>query len=88
MKEANVSVREMKSCLRRAVKLSFNVPQTSLQNFSSVIKHLKSVNLKVGRKSVVPVHLETQLDEYLIEMAVSTTYEGTMRKYGLARWLF
>ncbi|KAK9754303.1 DDE superfamily endonuclease [Popillia japonica] len=63
-----VSVREKKMGLRKAVKL-YEVPQTSLQRFVNSDKTPEEcVNLKVGRKPVLPANLETELVEYLIEM--------------------
>ncbi|KAI4454143.1 helix-turn-helix psq domain [Holotrichia oblita] len=68
MMKAIVSVREKKMGLRKAVKL-YEVPQTSLQRFINSDKTPEErVNLKVGRKPVLPANLETELVEYLIEM--------------------
>ncbi|KAK9719572.1 CENP-B N-terminal DNA-binding domain [Popillia japonica] len=65
---------EKKMGLRKAVKL-YEVPQTSLQRFVNSEKTPEDektpeecVNLKVGRKPVLPANLETELVEYLIEM--------------------
>lgn len=77
MMKAIVSVREKKMGLRKAVSL-YQVPQTTLQRFVNSDKTPEEcVNLKVGRKSVLPAELETELVNYLIEM--------DNRFYGLRR---
>lgn len=77
MIKAIISVRNKEMGLKKACKL-YNVPHTTLQRFVNSGKIPEEcVNQSVGRKPVLPHHLENVLVEYLIDM--------DNRFYGLTR---
>lgn len=68
MIEAVKAVRENKMGLKKAVKL-YSVPKTTLQRFvHSDQPPDEVVNTTIGRRPVLPTHLEESLVSYLIVM--------------------
>lgn len=68
MIEAVKAVREKKMGLKKAVKL-YSVPKTTLQRFVNCNQPANEVvNTSIGRRPVLPLHLEESLVSYLLVM--------------------
>lgn len=68
MANAIKAIKENKMGLKKAVK-TFSVPRSTLQRLSRQDKPIEDIiNLKLGRPTVLPKHLEEELVKYLLIM--------------------